>query len=159
MHDAVAIAYRMLQVANEKNLQLSNLQLQKLVYIAYGYLLGWKEKQLFQDDICAWKYGPVIDSVYRQFKRFGAEKITVNSQALSIALEEDAEQTISGVLDLYGSKDAVYLVNLTHSKDTPWDIVWNQQGGNRQFFSEIPDSLIKRHYQAVITDPGSVGGL
>lgn len=44
MHDAVAIAYRMLQVANEKNLQLSNLQLQKLVYIAYGYLLGWKEK-------------------------------------------------------------------------------------------------------------------
>lgn len=161
MPSAVDVAYRMLQLAKTKELQLSNLQLQKLVYIAHGYLLAWKEKPLFAEEVSAWKYGPVIHEVYNQFKDYGADKINIdNIDLVAVGFQDDdIDETINGVLDLYGKHDAVTLVNLTHAEKTPWDKIWNQQQGNQQLFAEIPTELIKNHYRKVISDPAQVSGL
>lgn len=161
MHSAVDVAYRMLQLAKEKDILLSNLQLQKLVYIAHGYLLAWKEKPLFDDEVSAWKYGPVIHEVYNQFKNYGADKINVeNVELVAVGFhDDDIDETLNGVLDLYGKHDAVTLVNLTHAEKTPWDKIWNKENGKRQLFTEIPTQLIKNHYRQVISDPAQVSGL
>lgn len=160
MYASVEVAWKMLQLANQKGIALSNLQLQKLVYIAHGYLLGWKNRPLIQESVEAWTYGPVIGNIYHQFKAYGDKKIPV-STALSTELDadRDALDTLNGVLDLYGKLDAMALVNLTHQKDTPWDIAWNVEGGKQFFSHSIDNQLIKNHFRKVISDPNSVGGL
>ncbi|MBF0781195.1 MULTISPECIES: Panacea domain-containing protein, partial [unclassified Granulicatella] len=53
----------------------SHLQLQKLVYIAYKEYLLKYDRKLFQEKIIAYKYGPVVEEMYRQFKEFGSSSI------------------------------------------------------------------------------------
>jgi len=160
MTNSVDVAYRMLQVAEIKGIKLSNLQLQKLVYIAHGYLLGWKGNPLFSEAVNAWKYGPVISTIYHQFKRFRDNKIEgLNLSDLTLELSSDSEEIVSGVLDMYGNDNTMDLVNITHQTDTPWDTVWNSQEGKNKLFTAIPNDLIKDHYRKVISDTENVNGL
>ena len=54
---------------------ISNLKLQKLLYYAQGVFLAVTDKPLFDDDIVAWLQGPVVESVYHQYKANGAQGI------------------------------------------------------------------------------------
>ncbi|MFM5394192.1 Panacea domain-containing protein [Aeromonas veronii] len=162
MYRAVDVAWKMLKVAHSKGIQLSHLQLQKLVYIAHGYLLGWKLTPLIQENVEAWNYGPVISSIYHEFKECGDNKIILNNNAeFATELDNDADAcaVISGVLDLYGRLDAMHLVNLTHQANTPWDDAWNIQGGRQYYSYPIDNELIKNHYRKVLANPTAVGGL
>lgn len=160
MYHSVEVAWKMLQIAQSKGISLSNLQLQKLVYIAHGYLLGWKNKALIVEPIEAWNYGPVVNPIYHQFKDYGDGKIPVWSDVRTeLDSDDDATAVIDGVLGLYGNMDAIQLVNLTHQPGTPWDIAWNIQGGKRYFSYPIDNEIIKNHFRKVIADPQGVGGL
>ena len=171
---AVHVAYEMLEIAKDKGIALSNLQLQKLVYIAHGYFLGWKGKPLIKETVEAWKYGPVIGEVYQEFKGFGSQKISVDSEMSfppiddnQIPLKEyvdekipgDMKECLEGVLKLYGSNSATDLISITHAFGTPWDEVWNRQNGMLKLFAEMPNDLIKKHYEKIVKDPSSVSGL
>jgi uncharacterized phage-associated protein len=50
---------------------LTNLKLQKLLYYCQINSLKKYKTPLFDDVIEAWDYGPVISSVYKQYKPFG----------------------------------------------------------------------------------------
>ena len=58
---------------SNKNLDVDNLKLNKLVYISYGFALACfkEELELFKEPIQAWRLGPVIPSIYHEFKRYG----------------------------------------------------------------------------------------
>jgi len=162
MYSAVDVAWKMLLLAKNERIQLSHLQLQKLVYIAHGYFLGWKYQPLVKEPIEAWAYGPVIASIYHEFKQNGDSPINLsNDDGIETELDADidAVSIVKGVLRLYGEQDALALVNLTHQRDTPWDIAWNEQGGNRYSSYGIDNELIKNHYRKVIETPDSVNGL
>lgn len=45
---------------------LETIKLQKLLYFAQGWSFALQGKQLFSDEFEAWKYGPVIRSIYYQ---------------------------------------------------------------------------------------------
>lgn len=161
MYRSIDVAWKMLLLAKSKGINLSNLQLQKLVYIAHGYLLGWKDKPLIQESVEAWTYGPVINPIYHEFKEYGDRKISLGDGAIRTELDEDVDATsvIDGVLTLYGKLDAMSLVNLTHQQSTPWDEVWHRQGGKSYYSVPINNDLIKDHFRKVIADPNSVSGL
>jgi len=55
--------------------ELSNMKLQKLLYYAQGHHLAKKHGALFTGEIEAWSHGPVVPSVCRAFKDFGAASI------------------------------------------------------------------------------------
>ncbi|WP_051219059.1 Panacea domain-containing protein [Oceanobacter kriegii] len=158
MYRAVDVAYKMLELAQQRQLALSNLQLQKLLYIAHGYLLAWKNKPMFKDDISAWKYGPVILGVYNQFREFGAEKIPVGAVEAGVD-DHDVIEALEGTLKLYGDRDPMDLVNLTHQPNTPWYCVYEEEDGKRDLFARIPNDMIKDHYRKVISCPDNVSGL
>ncbi|ENV3697899.1 Panacea domain-containing protein [Vibrio cholerae] len=162
MYDALDVAYKMLQLAKGKGIALSNLQLQKLVYISHGYMLGWKSKELVRDEIQAWKYGPVIHSIYNQFKEHGANKIPtdgIDNISIGVDFTEDELTCMNGVLDLYANRTPESLITITHQENTPWDEIWNKQNGKTSYFSKIPNHIIQNHYRKVVTDPSSVSGL
>ena len=70
-------------------LPCTHLKLEKLVYLCFADYLCETQKRLFDDKIYAFKYGPVIDSVYEKYKSYGGEPIeTLNKGDLSTIKEE-----------------------------------------------------------------------
>ena len=142
---------------------LSQLQLQKLVYLAYKTYLFEYSESLFDEKIVAYQYGPVIEEVYRQFKRYGSKVIAVDDhteyilkdihlpQALGrLLLVKDAEKvvpTLLEVIDKYGDLTGSELVALTHSKDGPWETVFQPY-----LNCEITDEVILKRgaYEALL---------
>ena len=64
-----------LSVANffidqENNKDVDNIKVNKLVYVSLGFSLGMEDFVLFDEDVEAWKFGPVIPSVYHHFKKY-----------------------------------------------------------------------------------------
>ena len=47
---------------------ITNLKLQKILYFAQCAYLALYDKPLFEDEVLAWEYGPVISSVYNKYK-------------------------------------------------------------------------------------------
>lgn len=62
-------------LAEMSNWTLSNLQLQKLLYLAQMFHLGEHQEPIFSEDFEAWKLGPVIPSVYRHAKIYGSQPV------------------------------------------------------------------------------------
>lgn len=56
-------------------IKCTQLKLQKLVYFCFADYLCDTGKELFTDKIYAFKYGPVVDSVWKKYKDYGYEDI------------------------------------------------------------------------------------
>lgn len=133
---------------------MSAMKLQKLVYIAYGWYLALKGDRLFSEDVQAWQHGPVIPSLYHEFKRFRGNPIEgratiydYESNDLSIpGVDEGDEDTLSilsRVWDIYHPFSGWALRNKTHEAGTPWEQVYNVAC----FDQTIPDRLIADHFR------------
>jgi uncharacterized phage-associated protein len=119
---ALLIASQFINLASELDENdLTNLKLQKLLYFAQGKYLAQTSTRLFQEDIEAWKLGPVVKDVYHAFKSCGAFPITVfDMKTETKDLTPDALEFIKGIWSEYGKFAASYLVDLTHKTGTPW---------------------------------------
>lgn len=53
----------------------THLKLEKLVYLCFVEYLCQYEKELYKDKIYAYRYGPVVDSVYERYKEYGYKEI------------------------------------------------------------------------------------
>jgi uncharacterized phage-associated protein len=51
---------------------VSNLELQKILYLAHMFYLGRNGAPLLNEDFEAWDYGPVIPELYHRAKAFGS---------------------------------------------------------------------------------------
>ncbi|MYC99166.1 MAG: DUF4065 domain-containing protein [Gammaproteobacteria bacterium] len=70
-----AIANFMIGRSMKYHTLLTHLQLQRLVYIAYGFGLAIFNRRLFTEAIQVWRLGPVVPDLYHEFKRFGPHVI------------------------------------------------------------------------------------
>jgi uncharacterized phage-associated protein len=122
------MAYKVLDVAkkiisktdSEKGETISNLKLQKMLYYMQGYFLAYFEKPLFDDEILAWQYGPVVPSVYDKYKSNGAQAISLGDENNTVVtFSEEEEELFDEVYDVYSQFSAIKLMDMTHSED-PW---------------------------------------
>ena len=103
----------------EKCGSMTHMRLQKLIYYSQAWSLVWDEKPLFNDKIEAWANGPVVPSLASKLKgRFRVNKNHLDKGAAS-NLTPAQRDTINGVLDFYGHRDAQWLSDLTHM-EAPW---------------------------------------
>ena len=121
------MAYDVLDIANKLLLKaecenggelMSNMKLQKMLYYQQGYHLAVFDTPLFEDNIEAWIYGPVVPSVYNHFKRFGAGGIAPEKET-PIELDDDEERLFDDVCNAYINFSAIGLMGKTH-KEEPW---------------------------------------
>ena len=148
-------------VANEfleKSDKISVLKLVKLCYIAQGFSLAVLDRPIFNDDrIEAWKYGPVVPSIYHEFKHFGRDYITEKSEFVTRTddfscmketpslTDENDKKIVQIVWNMYGELSANRLIDLTHKSGTPWDLTYRPNLNNI-----IPNDLIKEYYKMLV---------
>lgn len=97
---------------------MSNMKLQKMLYYQQGFHLAQFGTPLFDEDIEAWMYGPVVPSVYEKFECYGRNGI-VPDENNEFRLSGDELELFAQVYDVYGKYSAYGLMNLTHQED-PW---------------------------------------
>ncbi len=147
------VAEELLNQRKNRGESLTLLQLIKMVYLCQGWALGVTNTVLFEEDIEAWQYGPVIPSVYYAYKQFGKLPIPhenikayplagTSGEAMSANDKDFLEKTVKLVLDIYGSLTGPQLSNLTHQNDTPWDKVYKPGSRNQT----IDKQHIKEHF-------------
>lgn len=101
---------------------VSNLKLQKLLYYAQGHHLGDTGAPLFRDEFQAWSHGPVIPSLYRDFKAYGSASIDADDEVrddFDWDSYRDIETHLMKIWNTYGQFDAWRLRNMTH-RESPW---------------------------------------
>lgn len=120
MYDVNAIANEMIRLAenSDKCDLITNLKLQKLLYYQQGFHLAYFGTPLFEDDIEAWMYGPVVPSVYRKYNEFGRNGLFSDPE-ITLELSKEEHDLFMQVYNIYSEFSAIGLMNLTHSED-PW---------------------------------------
>lgn len=161
-NSALSIANYFIDLADKENKKIQPLRLMKLVYIAHGYILAILNKSALNprfDKVEAWKFGPVIPSVYHSFKIYGSGNITKKTQVFvdenfNDEQPEMEEPKLNGneekkicefVWKNYGSFSASMLVSMLHKEGTPWKLFY-REGEN----VEIPDFVTKSYYERMV---------
>ena len=145
----VDVAWKIISIASQKNIYLTHMQLQKLTYIAHGLSLAAYKEPLLDQQVSAWKFGPVIPSLYHTFKGFRSGLIPPQKQVIS--MKQDDEKLLKLVVDTYGHLTGVQLSELTHRNGTPWDQVWNKNAGCNTDNARISNELIQEYYEKMLS--------
>ena len=158
--NALSVANYFIELANKEEKAIHLLGLVKRVYIAHGFALALLGHGLLDerfDHVEAWKYGPVIPSVYHSFKQYHTSRITKKTDVMewNDNLEptfvkpeltgNDEKTIVEMVWKRYANFSDSDLVSLLHADGTPWRLCY-VEGLN----CEIPDELTERFYQIVV---------
>ena len=136
---------------------MSNLKLQKLLFLCHAFYLVETGRPLVRGSFEAWQYGPVHREAYDAFKSFGADPITGDAKRFDpvtgtrnpIALPANRAvlDVVQRVLQFYGSKSPAQLVELTHAKDGPWDHVVSAAKTSANMALKISDRVITERFK------------
>lgn len=126
---------------------LTPLQLIKLVYIAHGWSLHFFHRPMVNEPAQAWRYGPVVPTLYHAIRGYRASPVTalIPGDSDPQLLSEQDRSLLSSVYRAYGHLSGTQLSNMTHTPGTPWSEVWATAGQN----AIIPDEMIAEHYDAL----------
>ncbi|MBL8002608.1 MAG: DUF4065 domain-containing protein [Flavobacteriales bacterium] len=161
MRSAAEIANYFISKGVDEGKPLSHLKLQKLLYVAYGWYYAQYNERLFNEVLQAWKYGPVVASVYHALKHHGDMPIEHEIQ------EEDEDRpgyyhtptlnyhrdaTLIRFLDDiwvgYSHFSAIQLTNYSHLPGTPWNKLVKSLGGQIPMYMDLGDEEVRSYFSA-----------
>lgn len=129
-------------IINANILDMDNLKLQKLMYYCQGIHFCLSDKPLFDEEIEAWQYGPVVPCVYKKYKSYDLETISKVNNVENICLSNTEREAIDMTLSHYGLMSGVALINKTH-QESPWRSVF--QAGKKHIV--ISKDSIKKYFR------------
>lgn len=139
MYDVLTIADYVIAYYKNVDSVVSNLKLQKILYFLQAAFLIEMDKPLFDSDIEAWSFGPVIPVVYDKFKLFGAASIPDTNVKMPTILNKDSE-IIDGLLERVKDLSSTLLTQITLHQ-TPW--IRNYSKYSHRI---IPNAEIKEYF-------------
>ena len=120
--EAINVAKFFLYNANQDGEIITNLKMQKLLYYAQAWYLVNFGKPLFDDEILAWNLGPVVRSVYDEYKEFRHTPIIYEDESGEILKKFQNKEDVKFLKEFYEKFicfSAHDLVNMTHNEE-PW---------------------------------------
>ena len=139
------------------------MQIQKLIYLAQGYHLYHYDTPIINEVFQAWKFGPVLRSIYHECKNFGRSGINeflIEGEFMGtkdemypfvvrpapIPENKEVNQLIDFIWETYSKYDPLKLSQWTHEKGGPWDKVTN--GGKDILLNmEVPNKEIQDYFK------------
>lgn len=130
---------------------LTQMKLHKLMYYAQGVFLALFSQRLFDEDLLAWKHGPVVRSVYDRFQGKKELNSEVDEKQMvdyeKIARDGNSRMILEAVYEQFGNFSAGQLRNMTHN-ETPWKEAWAEGEGT----STIKDTTIEEYFKENIVE-------
>lgn len=154
-----AVANTLLDFGSSSNNWISPMKIQKLVYYAHGWHLAIENAPLINEPVLAWQYGPVIESLYRDFCESSGTHIRDRASILrrgsngdlelyepTVPQQDDAYKLLVRIWEVYGTYTATQLSNISHEESTPWHQVASKYGARLSFGLTIPDEIICEYF-------------
>ncbi len=167
-YSPAAAANFFLKTGLEKDVPLTQMKLHKLLYYAHGWHLALIEKPLLNEMVEAWEYGPVVPSIYHEFKDLGSKPISRLATDLALGERDDEglasfffhEPSIAAtdpfvpallkrIWEVYGKFSAAQLSRMTHAADSPWTEARKANPGIRGV--DIPNDCIRSFFKERLT--------
>lgn len=126
------------------------LKLQKLLYFAQGFSYAFYDKELFNDDFEAWVHGPVIPSIYHEYKSYEYNPIDLNYNLKEF--NKDVIDLLEYVKNNYAKYDGKYLEEITH-KEEPWLLSRTGLDPDERSDKTIPKSNIAAYFTSYVLQP------
>ena len=138
----------------KKNKEISNLKLQKLLYYAQAWHLALYDVPLFDDKIEAWVHGPVVPGVFREYKQFGWNPLSVPAPVQDAGpsiFPKGVKKHLEEVAHVYGKFDAVALERMTH-QESPWRDARGNLAPDAPSKNVISNPAMKKYYGARLVE-------
>lgn len=158
-YNVLDICRHVINYSNEHDYGISNLKLQKILYLIQAYFLTNKKGHIpcFDERIEAWDFGPVVPEAYNEYKQYGSSDIPTFKTYLMFdedniwnvkrvefndnVIKDEDKVLIDKVIDNFSDYSATDLVTLTH-KQSPWIDAYTPYRKN-----EIPIEAIRLFFQ------------
>jgi uncharacterized phage-associated protein len=118
-YKASQIANFFLAITEADDNDMSNLKLQKLCYYAQGLCTAMRGAPLFSERIEAWDHGPVVPTLYHEYKVHKSEPIDLPQCFDFSTIDASDQMALKDVYDYYAQYSAWRLRNMTH-EEKPW---------------------------------------
>ena len=99
--------------------EMTNMKLQKLLYYAQSLHLALYNRPLFDEEIQAWRYGPVCPPAYRFYSQFEAEQLPIPERKYLLQIPPEKKELLDEVWEYFGGYHAYRLSEMTHG-EFPW---------------------------------------
>lgn len=121
---------------------ISNLELQKLLYIAHMFYLGRTGAPLISGHFEAWDYGPVHPALYHRAKVFGSSPVRNVFRMAEELIAGDEVDVLDETIASLSNAPPGKLVAITHWEDGAW--AKHYSPGSRS--AVIPNDDIRQEY-------------
>jgi len=156
-YDPRGVANRLLELATDDRIPVTNLALQKLLYFAHGHFLTTKRRPLVSGYFEAWQYGPVHPLVYRAFSSAGAHAITDRARSIDLITGQqrivpstDSPEVVTQlkwVVLSYARLTPGRLVEISHASKAPWAFIKQKGEKGIALGFRIPDDVILERFK------------
>lgn len=138
---ALDVAKYIINKCIEKNKPISNVRLQKIMYLVHvGFLKEFNKKLIDDESFTAREYAPVIKSVYYKFQIYGGLPID-DKQKCDIALKPEEAELIDNIVQKCINLKPWELVQKSRNPNGAWIKVYKDGEGYKDIV--IPDKLIQ----------------
>jgi uncharacterized phage-associated protein len=100
-----------------KDAEMTNMKVQKLLYYAQSLYLALYGEPLFEEEIQAWKYGPVCPPAYYFYSEYEADQLPIPTKIFGFPPE--ITSVLQEVWEYFGEHHAYVLSGRTHL-EFPW---------------------------------------
>ncbi|PAF46249.1 hypothetical protein BKH46_08395 [Helicobacter sp. 12S02634-8] len=138
---ALKVARYIINKAIELEKPISNLQLQKIMYFVQLDFLKQVGKGLIDDDFEARSFGPIVGSVYSQYRVFGSSELFMPEKDAQLDLSQNEQSIIDATIRNSLQLKPWELVQKSHNPKGAWAAVFKNGEGARV---RIPKKLIEK---------------
>jgi uncharacterized phage-associated protein len=160
-YKAKSIANAFLTLANRDGKPIDPMKLQKLIFYANGYFIAENDgNPLVNEYFEAWDYGPVVPTVYYEFREYKDRPIKRLAYTWDRKLSRSivapqpvgdavAEAVIEWVWRSYGDFTGPELSSMTHKDGTPWSEARKRASNSGMRNERLEISETKRYFEAL----------
>ena len=124
---ATVLSNNLLIRARQENIKVTPMKLQKLLYYVCVKYVKETGEMPVSEPFEVWQYGPVIPSVYHEFKSFraaGINKVARDAKGEASVVDEDSSAILTDCINFVWSRlkhfTGIELGQRTHQKGSGW---------------------------------------
>lgn len=152
--DPRSVANIMISFAARRDIPLTHVAIQKLVYFAHASYLVRHDIPLVSGYFEAWEHGPVHRVLYNALRANGRQIVrgeitrrdpfSGQEETIPPPTEYQILDHVEEIMRRLGSLPPGRLIDLSHAPGGPWDYIWNKAKTEPVLGNRISDTVTKR---------------